>query len=163
MKLIGQFAPSTRSEVMLGWIGLAVVGAFLLPWIAIAIGCIMVGIGAIFRGERALIVCFPAGLALLLLPALLFYLDRRWYPRISQFVLDDNMLTYTLARESVATSRLIDDVSWVAHRMHRGHTRGYLVKFTDGSGIFVCRSLSSADELAIALKNAVKHRSTTLA
>ncbi len=163
MKLIGQFAPSTRSEVILGWIGLAVVGTFLLPWIAIAIGCIIVGIGAVFRGERALIVCFPAGFALLLLPALLFYLDRRWYPRISRFVLDDNMLTYTLARESVATSRQIDDVCWVEHRMHRGHTRGYLVKFTDGSGIFVCRSLSSADELAIALKNVVKDRSTTLA
>lgn len=148
---------------MHGWIGLAVVGAFLLPWIAIAIGCITVGIGAIFRGERSLIVCFPAGLALLLLPALLFYLDRRWYPRISQFVLDDNMLTYTRARESVATSRLVDDVRWVEHRMHRGHTRGYLVKFSDGSGIFVCRSLSSADELVIALKNVLKHRSTTLA
>lgn len=73
------------------------------------------------------------------------------------------MLTYTLARESVATSRLIDDVRWVEHRMHRGHTRGYLVKFTDGSGIFVCRSLSNSHELAIALENVVKHRSTSLA
>jgi len=98
-----------------------------------------------------------------LLPALLFYLDRRWYPGISRFVLDDNRLTFTLARESVETSRQLDDVCWVEYRMHRGHTRGYLVKFTDGSGIFVCRSLSSADELAIALKNVVKDRSTTLA
>ena len=163
MKLIGRFAPSTRSDLLLGWIGLAFVGAFIAPWIAIAIGCVIIGVGGIFRGERALIVCFPAGLALLLLPALLFWLDRRWYSPISQFALDDNMLTYTLARKSVTASRLIDDVRWVEHRMHRGYTRGYLVKFTDGSGIFVCRSLSSADELAIALKNAVKHRSTTLA
>lgn len=163
MKLTGEVVPSTRSEVILGWIGLAVVGVFLLPWIAIAIGCIMVGMGAVFRGERALIVCFPAGLALLVLPALLFYLDRRWYPRISQFMLDDNMLTYTLANESVATSRQINDVRWVENRMHRGHTRGYLVKFSDGKGIMVCRSLSSSEELANALRNVVKNRSTTIA
>ncbi len=158
MKLIGQFGPSTRSDLIFGWIGLAFVGVFLLPWITIAIGCITIGIGATFRGERALIVCFPAGVALLVLPALAFYLDRRWYPRISQFVLDDNVLSYTLPHESVATSRQIDDVRWVEHRMHRGHTRGYLVKFRDGNGIFVCRSLSSADELAIVLKNMVKNR-----
>ena len=156
MKLIGQFAPSTRSDLMFWWIGLAFVVVFLLPWIAIAIGCIIMGIAAVFRGERALIVCFPAGIALLALPTLVFNLDRRWYPRISQFVLDDDVLTYTLPRESVTMSRPINDVRWVEHRMHRWHTRGYLVKFRDGNGIFVCRSLSSADELAIVLKNMVK-------
>jgi hypothetical protein len=62
---------------MLDWIGLLIVGAILLPWIAIAIGSILVGIIAISRGERALIVCFPAGLALFVLPTLLIYLDRR--------------------------------------------------------------------------------------
>lgn len=158
MKLIGQFAPSTRSDLVFGWIGLAFLSVFLLPWIMIAIGCITVGIGAVFRGERALIVCFPAGIALLVLPVLGFYLDRRWYPRISQFVLDDNVLTYTLSHESEAKSRQINDVRWVEHRMHRGHTRGYLVKFRDGSGIYVCRSLSNAHELAIVMKNMVKHR-----
>ncbi len=100
MKLVGQVVPSTRSEVIPIWIGLAVVGAFLLPWIAIAIGCIMVG---------------------------------------------------------------INDVRWVENRKHRGHTRGYLIKFSDGNGIYVCRSLSSSDVLANALNNVVKNRSTTLA
>jgi hypothetical protein len=160
MKLIGTFARSTRSNVISSWIGLAVIGIFLLPWIAIAIGCILIGIGAVIRGEHALTVCLPTGLAVLLLPSLLFYLDRRWYRRISQFVLDGSILTYKFARDSVETSQKIQDVRWVEHRTRRGHTHGYLVKFKDGSGIFVCRSLSSADELAKLLKNVTKDRST---
>jgi hypothetical protein len=137
---------------MLDWIGLLIVGAILLPWIAIAIGSILVGIIAISRGERALIVCFPAGLALFVLPTLLIYLDRRWYPRISQFILEDNRLTFMRTHDPVATSRQISDVRWVERRRRRGRTHGYLVKFIDGSGIFLCWSLSNADELAIALK-----------
>jgi hypothetical protein len=54
--------------------------------------------------------------------------------------------------DPVATSRQISDVRWVERRRRRGRTHGYLVKFIDGSGIFLCWSLSNADELAIALK-----------
>jgi hypothetical protein len=158
MKLVGQTTPSTRSELILGWIGLVVVGAFLLPWIVMAVGCVLAGIVAIQRGEHSLVICLPAGLALLLLPTLLFYLDHRWYPRISEFVLDEDVLTYTRGRDPVPVRRRTDDVRWVKNRMHKGRTRGYLVKFHDGSGIFVCRSLTHADELARALRESISDR-----
>lgn len=160
MKLSGQLEPSTQSEQMLGWAGLAVVGAILLPWIAIAIGSIMVGIVAISRGDRALIVCFPAGLALFLLPALFIYLNSRWYPRISQFVLEDNLLTFIRTHDSVATSRPLSDIRWLDHKMRRGHTRGYLIKFTDGRGVYISRSIGNADELAKMIKRLIEKRSS---
>lgn len=152
MKLVGQLPPFTRTQWILGWVGLAMVVVLLLPWILIAVGCILAGIGAIQRGEYSLVICLPAGLALLLLPALLVYLNGRWYPRVSGFSLDGRVLTYTLARAKVVVQRPTDEVRWVKNRMHRGHTRGYLVKFRDGCGIFVCRSITHADELARLLR-----------
>ncbi|MBX3438026.1 MAG: small multi-drug export protein [Planctomycetaceae bacterium] len=158
MKLIGQFGPTTRTQSIIGWLGLMLFVALLLPWIAIAGGCILAGIIAIQRGERALAICLPAGLALLVLPALLFYLDGRWYQRISDFVLDDDRFTYTLCRNEESVHRQLDDILWVEHRMRRRRTQGYLVKFRDGDGIFISRSLSNSDELARALKDAANNR-----
>ena len=123
-----------------------------MPWIAIAVGCLLAGIVAIQRGEYSLIVCFPAGLALLVLPPLLFYLDCRCYRRVTGFALAGKDFTYTVSRDAVSIHRSSEDVCWVTNRMHRGRTTGYLIKFRDGGGIFVCRSLSNADELAGALK-----------
>lgn len=152
MRLEGQFPPSTRSQTILGWIGLAIVGAFLLPWIAIGVACILAGIRAISIGENSLIICLPAGLALLILPATLFYLDHRWYARISSFTLEEGQISYTFSRSQDLRTQRVENVCWVGPRMSRGRTRGYLIKFKDGSGIFVCRSLTNADELARALK-----------
>jgi hypothetical protein len=163
MKLIGRFPPTTRFQSIFGWLGLVIVAGFLLPWIVLAVGCILAGVVAIQRGEGSLIICLPAGVALLALPTLLFYFDCRWYPRIGGFILDGNVLTYTLARDSTSLHRKTDDVRWVKNRMHRGRTRGYLVKFQDGSGIFVCRSLSNADELARVLRESVDNRSMACA
>jgi hypothetical protein len=157
-KLSGQMETAGRSQTFVGAIGLVFVVAILLPWVVLAVGCILAGIVAIQRGERALVVCLPAGLALLVAPALLFWLDSRWYPRISGFVHDDDVLRYTLSRDSTSVTRPTDDVRWVTPRMHRGRTRGHLVKFRDGSGIFVCRSIPHADELAQALKEAANKR-----
>jgi hypothetical protein len=158
MKLTGQFPPTTRSETILGWFGLVIVIAFLLPWIVMAVGCIVVGAGSLLQGDYALAICLPAGLALLILPIVLFYLDHRWYARVSNFALDGRQITYSVPGAKDAKMQEIDDVRWVKTRMHRGKTRGYLVKFHDGSGVFVCRSLTNADELARALKESAKMR-----
>lgn len=158
MKLVGQIPPSTRSELIFGWVGLSVAVVFLLPWATIAVGSVLAGIVAIQRGDRSLVICLPAGLALMLLPALLIYLNGRWYRRISEFSLDGNVFRYTLARAKVVEQRATDEVRWVKNRMHRGHTRGYLVKFQDGCGIFVCRSITHADEFARVLREEASGR-----
>jgi hypothetical protein len=158
MKIVGQNKDHPQSEAITNWLGLIAFGAMLLPWIAIAIGCVTLGVGAIFRGDRELIVCLPAGIALLLLPTLLVYLAGLWYAPISGFELDGSMFTYTLDRKSDAKKRSIDDIRWLDHRMRRGHTRGYVIKFTDGCGIYVPRSLDKSDELAQAVKASIKNR-----
>lgn len=158
MKLIGEYKDPSQSETIAGWIGLVAFGAILLPWIAIAMGCITNGAGALFRGDRGLIVCLPAGIALLLLPTLLVYLNRRWYAPISRFELDDSIFTFTLAHKSDARKRSIDDIRWLEHRVRRGHTRGYIIKFIDGCGIYISRELDNADELAQAIKTSIKNR-----
>jgi hypothetical protein len=124
-----------------------------------SIAFVVAGVGATARGEPALAVCLPAGLALLGLPLWLFYLDRRWYPPISGFVLDNDLLICTFARDPVSLSHRADDVIWVAHRMRHGRTRGYQVKFRDGSAIYVCRSITNADELARVLQDSIGNRS----
>lgn len=158
MKLIGQYAPATRSQSLIGWLGVIVAVALLLPWIALAIGCVLAGVVAIQRGERSLFVCLPAGVALLVLPALLCWLNYRWYPRIQGFILDGNEFSYTLARDSTVVHRSLDEVRWVQNRGRRRRSRGYLLKFQDGSGIYVSRALSNADELAGLLSNVLRER-----
>lgn len=159
MKLSGQFPPATRSERIQGWLGGVVIFVFLLPWIAIAVGCILVGIGSIFRGDTTLLICLPAGLALLILPTVLLYLERRWYPRISSFTVDGSQLVYCLAGQSNLTYKELADVRWISHQRSRaGKTRGFRVKFRDGSGIYFCRSLPNADAFAQLLReSSAKH------
>ncbi|MFO0924894.1 MAG: hypothetical protein U0905_20705 [Pirellulales bacterium] len=153
MKLSGQYPEATTRDKVIGWIGMGFVAAVLSPWILVAVGCMVVGVGSYFRGDRSLLICFPAGVALIVLPIVLVYLDHRRYPRIVGFDLDEEQFVFRFPRALDKTTRSVREVCWVENRMSKyGKTRGYRVRFQDGRGIFFSRSLPHADELASALR-----------
>lgn len=158
--LSGRNPEPTRSDLVARYVGLAVFSVLLLPWLALAIGCLLLGIVGIVRGETQLLIGLPAGIALLVAGPLLFYLDRRRYPPISSFEYADGVLRYTLSNGQAEHSRPRDDVRRVVcrrGRRRRSH-RGYQVMFADRKWIFIPRDLPNADQLCDQLQAEVAAR-----
>lgn len=148
MKYLGSSPVSTASQKVLGYVTAIVLIALMIPWLLISAGCIVVGCLAISRGESSRIICIPAGLTMLIGPAALFYLERRWYPPISRFTFDGVTLQFEFRQNRDLQSRVVTDVLAIrkAQKPHRP-IRGYYVMFRDRRSIFIPRCLTNADEL----------------
>ncbi len=157
--LVGRRYESTPWEQAAGYVALLVVAVFFLPWIAIEVGCILMGLMAIERSEPDLLIGLPAGLALLLALPLLIYFRRRWYPSVRQFEYDKGVLKYAVNPHEERESRQADEVQKVIpQRGRHRHVYGYLVQFTDGKWISISRELTNADQLYAALQNELNAR-----
>jgi hypothetical protein len=123
--------------------------AVLVPWLLISVGCVIVGCLAISRNESGLIVCLPAGLAILFALPLLCYLQLTWYPRIRRFHFDGEIFRYSLCDSGDFHSRSLSDVLKVykVKKPKRCRICGYILTFRDGSSFYISRSLVNADIL----------------
>jgi hypothetical protein len=157
--LVGRRYESTPWEQAAGYLLLLAALVFFLPWIAIAVGCILMGLLAIERSEPSLLIGLPAGLALLLALPLLLYFKRRWYPPVREFEYDQGVLKYALHPTDVRECRLVDEIKQVVPRKgRRGGVYEYLVQFSDGQWISIPSHLTDANELYAALLNELDAR-----
>lgn len=158
--LVGRYPETTVRDSIAGYIALILICVILLPWIAIAAGCILLGVHGIARGEPSVIIGLPAGIALLFAGPLLLYLKKRWYPPICQFDFDGQELRYAFRENQIAEIRSVNEVCKVVRRKGaKAHkTWGYDVMFEDRSWIHISRSLTNADELYEALSTHLAER-----
>jgi hypothetical protein len=163
--LVGRYPEITTRDRIARYIALTLVCLFLLPWITLALGCILLGVHGIIRGEPMAIIGLPAGIALLLAGPLLFYLRRRWHPPICQFEFDGHELKYAFRENQRVETRSVHEIRRIEcrRRARSRKTWGYEVMFEDRSWIYVARSLTNADELYEALSAHLADRSRSVA
>ena len=134
---------------------------FLIPWIAVAAGMIVMGIVGIQRNENALLIGLPAGFALLLaLAAFITFVGRRKPRRIDAFDYDNRRLTYWGSQIGPTQHRCLADIAFVGRNFtHRGgQLTGYDIRFCDDVQIFVSKELTDADKLYELLHQELLHR-----
>lgn len=156
MLLVGRCPESTASQRVAAYVGVVVLITLMMPWLLISAGCIVVGCLAIPGGETGLMICLPAGLTLLIGPAALIYLQRRWYPSISGFTFDGITLQFKFRQNGDLQSRAVTDVLTICKaKKPRRPVRGYYVTFRDRQSIFIPRFLTNADELYETLRGSL--------
>lgn len=150
MPVIGAVPKLPRSQQVCGIVATSVLAtAVLIPWLLIGIGCVIVGCLAASRNETTLIVCLPAGLAILIALPLLYYLQLRWNPWIRRFHFDGEIFKYAFSDSDNFQSRSLADMLKIykAKKPRRRRIHGYILTFRDRSSIYISRSLTNADTL----------------
>lgn len=149
--LIGEYRPEPASgqQILVQCLAYILAAALLLPWVLLGVGLIIAGSLAISRGQQELIVCLPAGVALLAGIPLITYLKYRWHPTVQRFKYDGTTLQLLLNRQTEYQSQLATDVTAIYRRKRPKGRRvsGHDIYFRDGAKIFLPRWLSNADLL----------------
>ena len=149
--LIGEYRPEPASgpQIVVQCLAYVLAAALLLPWVLMGVGLIMVGSLAISRGQQELIICLPAGVALLAGVPLITYLKYRWHPTVQRFQYDGTTLQFLINRQTEYQSQLATEVSAIYRRKRPKGRRvtGHEIYFRDGTKIYLPCWLSNADLL----------------
>lgn len=155
-------SPGNRFFRLLIWGRL---GLYLLPWVLMSGGLILVGILAL--GPRRndipeLWICLPAGLALATtlagVPLWFWWRSPAW---IQRFEYDGRIFSYAFNAGQPSRNRSLQEVASISeyHRRKQG-LLGYRITFRDGTCILLSRQVTNADQLYAALRGAVGARET---
>lgn len=162
--LIGEYhpEPATRYQTLVQCLvyGLAVL--VILPWLLLGLGLIIAGTLAVSRGQKELIICLPAGVALLAGIPLITYLKYRWQPTVQRFEYDGSTLKLLLNRETEYICHPVTNVTafYRRKRPKSRRVRGYEIAFSDGSSVYLPCWLSNSDLLVSHLTASITGRIT---
>jgi hypothetical protein len=147
--LAGEFAVPERS--LLGALGAALayghVAIVLAPFFMLGVMCIMVGLLALDRGDKDLLVCLPAGVAIIGVMVGAPFLVRWLYPPIARFEYDGAAFTHWRRWDADPVTHAVHQIKSTFPCTTRRGVWGYMVKFHDRSRVFVNRAMPNAEAL----------------
>ncbi len=128
---------------------------FLMPWLLMTAGLLYVGIGSLFRKDwQELRLCLPAGIALTVAIAGVFWWWLRSPRRIHEFSYAEGFLEFVTKPGAPSVMREVAEIAKVSEYFER-RSAGYLIQFRDGQKIAVNRHVPNAARLYAALQEDV--------